>query len=181
MEPTVMLAEYPRADESLIDERAESEMRAVIELVSRVRNIRTELNVKPSEEVRLIISAGGDGLGRVFDASLAQIKRLVRAGEVSFKESMADVPRASARAVLAGGAELAVPLEGLIDFGQEAARLGKEGEKLSKELERLEAQLANPQFVERAPAEKVEELRQRSGDIRQRTVALEQMLEALKG
>ncbi|HEX7174587.1 MAG TPA: valine--tRNA ligase [Pyrinomonadaceae bacterium] len=181
MEPTVMLTEYPRADESLIDERAESEMRAVIELVSRVRNIRTELNVKPSEEVRLIISAGGDGLGRVFDASLPQIKRLVRASEVSFKESMADAPRASARAALAGGAELAVPFEGLIDFGQETARLGKEIEKLSKELERLEAQLANPQFVERAPAEKVEELRQRSEDIRQRIVALEQMLEALKG
>ncbi|HYY94546.1 MAG TPA: valine--tRNA ligase, partial [Pyrinomonadaceae bacterium] len=47
--PTVMLAEFPRADETLIDERAEGEMRAVIELVSRVRNIRTELNVKPGE------------------------------------------------------------------------------------------------------------------------------------
>ena len=53
MEPTVMLAGYPRADESLIDERAETEMRAVIELVSRVRNIRTELNVTV-RRVRLI-------------------------------------------------------------------------------------------------------------------------------
>ena len=96
---TVMLAAYPEGDEALINDRAEAEMQAVIELVSRVRNIRTELNVKPSEEVRLIISAGGDGLGRVFDASLPQIKRLVRAGEVWFKESMAEVPRASARAL----------------------------------------------------------------------------------
>ncbi len=49
-----------------------------------------------------------------------------------------------------------------------------------KELEKIEAQLANPQFVERAPAEKVEELRQRAEDIRQRIKALEQMAEALK-
>jgi valyl-tRNA synthetase len=179
--PTVMLAEYPRASEALIDERAEAEMRSVIELVSRVRNIRTELNVKPGEEVRLYVSAQGDGLGRVFNASLSQIKRLTRAAEVSFSESAADVPRASARAALAGGAEVAVPLEGLIDFAQERARLGRETEKLDKESQKVEGQLANPQFVERAPAEKVEELRQRLADIRQRKEAMGQMLEALEG
>lgn len=180
MEATIMLTEYPKADESLIDEQAEAEMKAVIELVSRVRNIRTELNVKPSEEVPLMIAASANGAARVFNASLPQIKRLVRAGEVRFEETLAAAPRASARAALAGGAEVAVPLEGLIDFEQEAARLGKEREKLSKELEKLEAQLANPQFVERAPAEKVEELRQRAEDIKQRTSAIEEMLEALK-
>jgi valyl-tRNA synthetase len=179
--PTVMLTAYPRAVESLIDEKAEAEMQSVIELVSRVRNIRTELNVKPGEEVRLFISAQGNGLGQIFNASLSQIKRLTRAAEVSFGGSSAEAPRASARAALAGGAEVAVPLEGLIDFEQETARLTREIEKLEKELQKVEAQLQNPQFVERAPAEKVEELRQRLADIRQRREAMRQMLEALEG
>jgi valyl-tRNA synthetase len=177
--PTVMLTTFPQADEALIDERAEGEMQSVIELVSRVRNIRTELNVKPSEEVRLVIGTSGNGLGEIFSASLPQIKRLTRAGDVSVRDSLADVPRASARAALAGGAEVAVPLEGLIDFAQERARVTRESEKLRKESEKVEAQLANPQFVERAPSEKVEELRARAADIRQRINALEQMLEAL--
>ncbi|MDQ3919705.1 MAG: hypothetical protein M3348_14650, partial [Acidobacteriota bacterium] len=82
--------------------------------------------------------------------------------------------------LLAGGAEVAVPLEGLIDFAQERARITREGEKLEKERQKLEAQLANPQFVERAPAEKVEELRERAADIGQRIGALAQMLEALR-
>src|ERR1043165_1248235 len=73
--PTIMLTDYPRADAGKIDARAEAEMQAVIELVSRVRNLRTELSVKPSEEVRLIIGAG-DGLGEVFKANAAQIRRL---------------------------------------------------------------------------------------------------------
>jgi valyl-tRNA synthetase len=51
---------------------------------------------------------------------------------------------------------------------------------LEKERQKLEAQLANPQFVERAPAEKVEELRERAADIGQRIGALAQMLEALR-
>ena len=89
-------------------------------------------------------------------------------------------PRASARAVLAGGAELAVPLEGLIDFEQERERLRREQDKLNAEASRLDAQLANPQFVERAPAEKVNDLRARLADIAQRTAALAQTLEALQ-
>jgi valyl-tRNA synthetase len=177
--PTVMLTSFPQADEALIDERAEGEMRSVIELVSRVRNIRTELNVKPLEEVRLVIGTAGNGLGEIFSASLPQIKRLTRAGDVVVRDSLAGVPRASARAALAGGAEVAVPLEGLIDFAQERARVTREIEKQRKESEKVEAQLANPQFVERAPSEKVEELRARAADIRQRVNALEQMLEAL--
>ncbi|HST54010.1 MAG TPA: valine--tRNA ligase [Pyrinomonadaceae bacterium] len=177
--PTVMLASFPQAGETLIDERAESEMRSVIELVSRVRNIRTELNVKPSEEVRLVIGTAGNGLGEIFNASLPQIKRLTRARDVAVSDSLAEVPRASARAALAGGAEVAVPLEGLIDFAQERARITREIEKLQKESQKVEAQLANPQFVERAPAEKVEELRARASDIGGRVRSLEQMLEAL--
>ena len=81
--------------------------------------------------------------------------------------------------MLSGGAEVAVPLEGLIDFAQERARLSREKEKLQKEAAKLEAQLANADFVSRAPAEKVEELRARVADIAQRTQALDQMLEAL--
>ena len=89
------------------------------------------------------------------------------------------MPRASARAVLAGGAEVAVPLAGLIDFAQERARLAREKEKLQKEAAKLEAQLGNNDFVARAPVEKVEELRTRIGDIAQRTTSLDQILEAL--
>ncbi len=71
-----------------------------------------------------------------------------------------------------------MPLEGLIDFAQERERLRKEGEKLEKEAERLRGQLGNENFVSRAPAEKVLELRQRMTDIEQRTRALEQSMEA---
>jgi valyl-tRNA synthetase len=173
-----MLAAYPQAREDLIDERAESEIRAVVELVSRVRNIRSEMNIKPGETVRVLVGAAEAPLRAVFESGAQQIARLVRASEVSVAES-AGGPRASARAVLAGGAEVAVPLEGLIDFAQERGRLGKEREKLEKEAAKLEAQLSNPNFVGRAPAEKVAELRQRLGDIAQRINALAQTLEAL--
>jgi valyl-tRNA synthetase len=178
-QPTIMLAAYPPADIGLIDERAESEMSAVIDLISRVRNIRSELNVKPGDRVRVLVGAADEKLRDVFEAVRDQIARLARASEINISERL-EAPRASARAVLSGGAEVAVPLEGLIDFEQERERLAREREKLQKEAAKLEAQLANPQFAERAPAEKVNETRERLADIAQRTSALQQMAEALK-
>jgi valyl-tRNA synthetase len=174
--PSIMLAAYPEGDASLIDEAAEAEMRAVIDLISRVRNIRSEMNIKAGDRIQVMIAAKSD-LQTVFAASVEQIARLTRA-EVSI-DGNAQMPKAAARAVLSGGAEVAVPLEGLIDFAQERARLAREKEKLQKEAEKLQAQLGNADFVSRAPAEKVSELQARVADIAQRTAALDQMVEAL--
>jgi valyl-tRNA synthetase len=170
-------------------------MRSVIELVSRVRNIRTELSVKPGEYLpRLFVGTPDSDMRYVFANGAEQIARLTRASKIYVADRLerfaagsnggvnpdgANIPRASARAVLAGGAEVAVPLEGLIDFEQERARITREREKQEKELQKAEGQLSNPQFVERAPAEKVEELRGRAAEAGQRIKALGEMLEAL--
>jgi valyl-tRNA synthetase len=176
--PTIMLAAYPQCVGELVDERAEWEMQAIIDLISRVRNIRSEMSIKPSERVPLLVAAADEKLRAVFAANKDQIARIVRASDVSVTDQL-DAPRASARAVLVGGAEVAVPLEGLIDFDQERQRLGREQDKLNEEAAKLAAQLANPQFIERAPAEKVDGLRERIADLAQRTAALGQTLEAL--
>jgi valyl-tRNA synthetase len=178
-EPTIMLAAYPEAGADLIDEAVEWEMQAVIDLISRVRNIRSEMQIKPSEPIPVLIGSPDEKLRAVFSANTSQISRLLRASEVSISERL-DAPRASARAVLVGGAEVAVPLEGLIDFEQERQRLTKEKEKLAGEASKLTAQLANPQFAERAPAEKVAELSARIADIAQRTSQLNQTIESLQ-
>ncbi len=178
-EPTIMLAAYPACDEGLIDEPVEWEMRSIIDLISRVRNIRSEVNVRPSERVRVLIGAAEEKLRQVFAGAAYQIERLTRASQVSISERL-DAPKGSARAVLSGGAEVAVPLEGLIDFARERARLWREKEKLEQEAGKLEAQLANPDFVERAPAEKVDQARAHVAELAQRKAALDQILEALK-
>jgi valyl-tRNA synthetase len=163
-EPTIMLAAYPTGNAGLVDEQAEFEMQAIIDLISRVRNIRSEMNIKPAERIQILVGAPDEKL---------------RASSILIGDQL-DAPRASARAVLTGGAELAVPLEGLIDFDQERQRLKKEQDKLQSESDKLEAQLQNPNFVERAPAERVAEVRDRIADIAQRKSQLQQTLENLQ-
>jgi valyl-tRNA synthetase len=172
-----MLTNFPVGDDSLIDEPAEREMSFVIELITKVRNIRAEMNIKPGDKLAIHIAA--DEVTRsVFTANEAQIKKLARADNIVLADSL-DVPKASARAVLTGNAEIAVPLEGLIDFEKERARLQGQIEKLDVELQRLNAQLSNANFVEKAPQEKVDELRERQAEIVGQVRTLNQNLEAL--
>jgi len=178
-QPTVMLTAYPEGAANLIDEAAESEMQAIIELISRVRNIRSEMNIKPAERIPVVVASPDETLRRVFSSAREQISRLVRASEVTVNERL-DAPKASARAVLSGGAELAIPLEGLIDFEQERRRLQREQEKLHAEATKLEAQLGNPNFVERAPEERVNEVRERIAAIAQQSSQLQQTVENLQ-
>ncbi len=174
---TVMLADYPLGDKNLIDERAEAEMQAVIELISKVRNIRAEMQIKPSDKPVIHVAANAESQ-QIFAANEAQILKLARAEALVLGEKL-DVPRASAKAVTAV-AEIALPLEGLIDFEKEVARLENQLNKLETEQTRLKGQLSNANFVDRAPAEKVQEIRDRVAEIETQVVALRQNLEALK-
>ena len=172
-----MLTGFPVGSTKYFDDIAEIEMNAVIELIKKVRNIRAEMNISPSTKFDIHVAAD-PYFRNVFAANEAQIKKLARADKIVLGDSL-DVPKASAKAVLTGGAEIAVPLEGLIDFDKERERLQNQIDKLEVELQRLNGQLSNASFVEKAPAEKVQELRDRQSEIEQQIGTLNMNLLAL--
>ena len=174
---TIMLADFPKGDANLIDERAELEMQAVIDVISKVRNIRAEMQIKPSDKPTIHVAANAENQ-KIFAANEAQILKLARAESLVLGEKL-DVPKASAKAVTTV-AEIAVPLEGLIDFEKEIARLENQVGKLEKENEQLNKQLSNQNFIERAPQEKVLEIRERVAEIESQTATLKQNLDALR-
>ncbi len=173
---TIMLAAFPPGDTSAVDQDAEAEMQLVIDTIRRVRNIRTEMNIKPSDRVAVHFAAAAEQQA-ILAANEAQILKLARADKLVLGNTL-DVPKASAKAVIAN-AEIAVPLEGLIDFDKERERLQNQINKLDVEYQRLAGQLSNEDFVNKAPAEKVEALRERKAEIEQQTATLNSNLEAL--
>jgi valyl-tRNA synthetase len=175
-EQSIMLADFPKGNPALIDESAEAEMNAVIEVISKVRNIRSEMSISPSIKFTVHLAADADKQN-IFRANEAQILKLARAERIVLGETL-NVPKASAKAVTTA-AEIAVPLEGLIDFEKERARLSNQIDKLNTEYERLSGQLSNESFVSKAPPEKVAELRERKAEIEQQVKTLNQNLEAL--
>jgi len=173
---SIMLAGYPKGDDALIDTGAESAMQSVIDLITKIRNIRAEMSI-PSSNLFDVHIAANEKTRDIFSANEAQILKLSRSAKLVLSDKL-DVAKASAKAVT-NNAEIAIPLEGLIDFDKERERLGGQIEKLDTELQRLNGQLSNKNFVEKAPAEKVAELRERQAEIEQQINTLRANLETL--
>jgi len=173
---SIMLADYPMGSAQMFDDAAESEMNAVIDLIKKVRNIRAEMNI--STAIKFTVHVAADAaMQDVFRENEAQILKLAKAAELVVTDTL-DVPRASAKAVT-NDATIAVPLEGLIDFDVERTRLNNQIAKLTEERSRLEGQLSNANFVDRAPAEKVSELRERSLELDVQIATLETNIASL--
>jgi len=175
---SIVIAAYPEFEPECVDASLESQMDLIQEIVTKVRNIRSEMNVDPKVTVRV----------RVATTDSEQVKLLSEAREYIFKLAQVSeleiVPQLSgdklaARAV-AGGLALEVPLTGLIDVQAERTRLQKEIEKTQAEISKLDRKLADASFVERAPEEVVAENRRRSADYQNRAAKLREALERLE-
>ncbi len=174
---TICLAEFPRHNPEQFDERAEREMGIVIELVTKLRNLRSTFNIAPSAPLRAQIAVTDEATRDVIAGMEDHIKRLARLEQL---ELVTELPaqRGAARAVMAG-LEIAVPLEGLIDFDKERARLERELTKLRGEYEGLERRLTNQDFISRAAADVVATTQARAGELRDQIAKLQSMMDAL--
>jgi valyl-tRNA synthetase len=174
---SISLAEFASHNSAQLDGRAEREMNLVIELITRLRNIRSTFNLAPSVALRAEV-APADAAARAVIAGMQEhIQRLARIGELHLVEQL-PARKGSARAVMAGG-EIAVPLDGLIDFEKERARLQQTIEKLRKESEGVEKRLANPDFVARAAADVVAQARERAAELRDQIAKLQATVDIL--
>jgi valyl-tRNA synthetase len=153
----------------------EAQIGWMIDLISEVRSIRAELSVPAAAQIPLVLVAVGPDVAARAVKWNETIRRLARLSEI-----MA-APTAPAGAVQAmvGQTTIALPLGDFVDVAAEGARLEKEIAREEKEGAKLEAKLANPDFLERAPEEVVEENRERRADGLARIAKMRAALERL--
>jgi valyl-tRNA synthetase len=168
---------YPLGEPGLINETAETEISYLIELITKVRNIRSEMQLgnKPFTLYVATHDMHIEGIVRTREADIRRLAKLDRL------EIVRDIPElgVAARDVLLG-AEIAVPLEGLIDIATERTRLEKELDKSRRELEPMIKKLGNPSFVERAAADVVEATKSRVGELNVRIERLQELVASMK-
>ena len=149
-------ADWPIYGLDLIDENADREMNWVISLIEEIRSARAQMRVPAGLKLPLVMTALDDRGRAAFAANAPMIERLARIEGVS--EGAA--PKGAVTIAVEGGS-FALPLAGVIDIGEEKARLCKALEKLEKDANGLRGRLSNPRFVESAPEEIVDESREK--------------------
>lgn len=169
-------AGWPDLPASLVDAAASAEMQWVIDMISQVRTIRSEMNVPPGAEIPALLKDASPVDAQRLAGNLALLKRLARLSSVEIITG--EPPKGSAQAVV-GEAVLVLPLGGIIDLDLERARLAKEIGKEQGEIDKIDKKLGNADFVARAPAEVVETQRQRRADGEARIAKLQAALTRL--
>ena len=124
----LMEADWP-SYKGLGDAKADAEIEWVIKIISEIRSVRSEMNISGGLKIPCVLVGANKDSRRVAATWENEIIRLARLSSLSFEDQ---VPKASAQIVL-GEATVALPLEGVIDFATETARLKKELEKIEKE------------------------------------------------
>ena len=174
---SIVIAAYPEFDAALADAEAESQTEMIQDVIVKVRNIRSEMNVDSKKPVVVRIATEDAVTASLLKNASEYIFKLASVGQLDV------VPRLSgdklAAQAVAAGCSLEVPLADLIDHDAERARLGRELERVQKEIDGLERKLSNASFVERAPKEVVEENRRRIADYQDQAAKLKSGMERL--
>lgn len=156
-----------KADEAAVDK--------IKEAVRNIRNIRSEMNVAPSKKATVYVVSPKQEIRNIFEASASFFGTLAYAGEVFVQEDKENIAD-DAVSVVIHDATVYMPFAELVDIEKEIERLTKEKVRLEGEIKRASGMLANPKFVDKAPAAKVEEERAK---LQKYTETLEQVTERL--
>src|SRR5579862_3436027 len=159
---SIALTAFPQADEKQFNLTAEAEMAILQDLIVSVRNLRAELKVEPKVKVPIELFAHESGIRAMIEQNRGAVERLANVESIQFVEaSLAKLPdtRSTARF------DVHLIYERKIDVGAECERQKKELDRLQKAIANGQRQLGNEQFLAKAPANVVDNLRKQQAEL----------------
>jgi valyl-tRNA synthetase len=174
---SIALAGYPQLDEKRLDLAAETDMAILQDLIASVRNLRAELKVETKVKVPIELFAHDPQTKALVEQNREAIERLGNVSNIS-EVTQSQASQAPSRAT--ARFDVRVIYEKKIDVAAERERLTKELEKMEKEIANGQRQLSNEGFLAKAPANVVEGLKRRNGELTELREKIRHKLEELK-
>ena len=147
---TVMLAQYPVADEKLIDKDVEKSFEYIKELISSLRNIRAEAGISPAKPAKVVIKSSDESELNTIKENYFFITKLGNLESIEYGKNMEKPAQSGFR--VTGNSEVYMILTGLLDIEAEVKKLKAQLDKVAVELEKMNAKLSNEKFTSKAPA-----------------------------
>ena len=175
---SLVVADYPMVHPEYDDKTAAKGMEVLKELIRSVRNIRAEVNTPLSKPITLLIKTNDQKIDEFLIENTSYIERFCNPEELVIASDIT-APDLAMSAVLTG-AEIYLPLAGLINIEEEIKRLEKELAKWNGEVKRVQGKLANERFVANAPENVVAEERAKEKDYLEKQAAVQERIESLR-
>jgi valyl-tRNA synthetase len=175
---SIMIAPFPQAEASLIDTAISERVDYILETVRAIRNIRQQYTVPNQQPVDVSIVTTEPMERDAIVTARGILEHFVKLGKLDVLD-VVDTRSEHNAVNVVGHSRIVVPLEGLIDIGQELERVRKKMTALLKEQEQLYKMMSNFEFLERAPEAVVEKNKARLQEVNKQVKALEEQLEGL--
>ena len=172
---SIMISDWPKADSALNFATEEAEMSRIMTAIKAVRNRRAEMNVAPSKKAKIFIETA---YTETFQKGTVFFTRLASASEVEVATAFDGMD--SAVSIITESARLYIPMDELVDFKAELARLNKEKAGVQKELDFVNNKLNNENFVNKAPAAVVEGQRQAKAQLEEKMALILESIEKIE-
>ena len=153
---SIMISAWPEYTESMNFAKDMDAVERIKEAVKGIRNVRGEMNVPPSKKAKVIVVTEDAEVKDIFETNKVFFATLGYASEVTIQADKTGIDKDAVSVVIDKGT-IYMPFAELVDVAKEIERLKKEEKRLMGELKRSEGMLGNPNFVNKAPAKKIEE------------------------
>ncbi len=172
---SVVIASYPKANDSMINDETEEKMNAIQEAITVIRNLRKQMNIPPSNTVDIIMEANEKYKfileNKQYFTKLAKVASLTIANSVEKPKSYI--------AGVAGEIKIYLPLSDVIDTEKEKKRLTKQLDKLNKELVGIERKLNNDKFLSKAPEHIIKKEKEKQAEVKDKVEKLKEIIKNL--
>lgn len=175
---TIMRSEWPQSAAEWNDPAAEEEMSLLQSIIRSVRNIRSDKNVAPKKPVAILVRTSSEKETGILNRNKAYINRFCNPSSLEVGTAVESPEKAVSAALT--GADIYLPLGGLINIDDEINRLSKELDKMNAEVNRVQKKLGNPRFVDQAPEPVVSKEREKEKDYLQKRDKIETRIIELK-
>jgi valyl-tRNA synthetase len=174
---TIMLAEYPKADPRL-ENLVAGEMDRLMEIIVKIRNMRSELSVPLSEKVDIKIYTKSDTDRAFINNYKVEIQTLAKVKDIGFADKLEQADDVAHSSV--AGFDLMINYKKFVDVDKEIERITREMARLEKEITLNEGKLSNESFLKKAPAKVVEQVKADYRELSGKYKKLEKNLKSLK-
>lgn len=178
-EDLLIICDYPEFSPNLQFTEDQEQMNNLIEVVTAIRNLRQKVNIKPKDEVKVELFTNNKELMEYYKAQTNTIGDLARVKDLTLANKNFNRPKKSVMQALSH-TEVFLPLEGLIDLDDQIARLEKELKKTSAEFDKLDKKISNQNFMQSAPSDVVEKVKQEWNELKEKIESINSNLKNFK-
>ena len=173
-EGSITISSWPEAKYQFEDAAS---VEVIYDIISCVRNVRASKNVPNSKKIDLALEVREQNIANIIELCKPYLQKFTNFDNLTISNEIA---KDSSVVEVLTDVTIVIPLNTLVDLAEEKAKLEQSLAKIASEIKRCEGMLNNPNFVNKAPQQKIEAERQKLKDYQQQYAETEKLLKGIK-